>query len=58
MDYDKKEREEAAERGKLEEDMLQMVSGMKQFARGFQEQFKQDQSVIEDVSSLQTRNID
>ena len=58
MDYDKQEREEADERVKLEEDMLTMVSGMKNFARGFQEQFKKDEGVIRQVSSLQTTNID
>ena len=34
-----------------------MVGGMKEFAKGFQEQFKKDKAVIDDVSTLQTENI-
>ena len=35
-----------------------MVSGMKNFAKGFQEKFKEDESVIKDVGELQSANIE
>ena len=38
--------------------MISMVSGMKQFAKGFQEQFKEDETVIEKVGTLQSANIE
>ena len=36
--------------------MIQMVTGMKQFARGFKEQFKKDEKVIEHVGNQQAKN--
>ena len=38
--------------------MLSMVTGMKSFAKGFQEQFKKDESVIDEVGTLAQSNID
>ena len=38
--------------------MLKMVRGMKDFAQGFQEQFKKDDAVIDNVNKLQNTNID
>ena len=35
-----------------------MVQGMKQFAVGFQEQFKKDEVVLKDVDQLQEKNIE
>ena len=35
-----------------------MAEGMKNIARGFQDQFKKDEGVIEDVSNLHESNID
>ena len=58
IDYDKIERDEAQEKVRMEEDMLSMVSGMKNFAKGFQEKFKEDESVIKDVGELQSANIE
>lgn len=46
------ERDDAAERARIENDMIQMVQGMKQFASGFKEQFKKDEGAIKDVNSL------
>ena len=38
--------------------MIDMVQGMKQFAKGFQKQFKEDENVIEEVGNLQEKNIE
>lgn len=38
--------------------MISMVSGMKQLAKGFQEQFKEDEAVIDKVGTLQSANIE
>lgn len=35
-----------------------MVTGMKQFARGFQDQFKKDEVAIAEVGKVQALNIE
>lgn len=52
VDYDKQERDGAVEKDRIEEEMLRMATGMKEFARGFQEQFRKDDKVLEDVTRM------
>ena len=43
VDFDAQKQNEEEDAKKIQEDMLQMAQGMKEFAKGFQTQFKKDE---------------
>ena len=43
VDFDAQKQDEEEDAKKIQEDMLQMAQGMKEFAKGFQTQFKKDE---------------
>lgn len=57
VNFDEQKKEVLSEKAEIEKEMLQMASGMKEFANNFKTQFERDQLVLKQISAKQDKNI-
>ena len=50
VDFDAQKQNDEEDAKQIHDDMLAMAQGMKEFARGFQTQFKKDEKVLDEIS--------
>lgn len=57
VNFDEQKKEVLSEKAEIEKEMVQMASGMKEFANNFKTQFERDQLVLKQISAKQDKNI-
>ncbi len=57
VNFDQAKKEQASEKAEIENEMIQMAAGMKEFANNFKTQFERDESVLHAISEKQDANI-
>lgn len=57
MNFDEQKKEVLQEKVQIENEMISMAQGMKEFANNFKTQFQRDQSVIEQIGQKQDVNL-
>ena len=58
VNFDQIKKDEKEERQQIENEMIQMAQGMKEYACNFQTQFQHDQKVLHQIAGKQDTNID